>query len=82
MNEEVKEWKTYLSWIKTAVRRSWAAIRDGQISTLLIGLLLFAYGINMFKWFGSMIILTAILTLALNVPFIEEMLETVYKNKK
>ena len=82
MNEEVKEWKTYLSWIKTAVKRSWAAIRDGQISTLLIGLLLFAYGINMFKWFGSMIILTAILTLALNVPFIEEMLETVYKNKK
>ena len=82
MNEEVKDGKTYLSAVKTASKRSWAAIRDGQISTLLIGLLLFAYGINMFKGFGSMIILTAILTLLLNVPFIEEMLEIIYKNKK
>ena len=82
MNEEVKEGKTYLSAIKSARKRSWSAIRDGQISTLLIGLLLFAYGINMFKWFGSMIILTALLTLFINVPFIEEMLETVYRGKK
>ena len=82
MNEEVKEGKTYLSSIKAATKRSWSAIRDGQISTLLIWLLLFAYWINMFKWFGSMIILTALLTLLINVPFIEDMLEVVYKNKK
>jgi hypothetical protein len=44
--------------------------------------LLFAYGINMFKWFGSMIVLTALLTLCVNVPFIEEMLETVYRGRK
>jgi hypothetical protein len=49
---------------------------------LLIWLLLFAYWINMFKWFGSMIILTALLTLLINVPFIEDMLEVVYRNKK
>nr|MBR6100132.1 hypothetical protein [bacterium] len=36
MNEEVKEGKTYLSSIKAATKRSWSAIRDGQISTLLI----------------------------------------------
>ena len=82
MNEEVNEWKTYLASIKSARKRSWSAIRDGQISTLLIWLLLFAYGINMFKWFGSMIILTALMTMFINVPFIEEMLETVYRGKK
>jgi preprotein translocase subunit SecD len=82
MNEEVNEWKTYLASIKSARKRSWSAIRDGQISTLLIWLLLFAYGINMFKWFGSMIILTALMTIFINVPFIEEMLETVYRGKK
>ena len=82
MNEEVKEGKTYLSAIKSARKRSWSAIRDGQISTLLIWILLFAYGINMFKWFGSMIVLTALLTLCVNVPFIEEMLETVYRGRK
>lgn len=36
MNEEVKNNKSYLSAIETASKRSWAAIRDGQISTLLI----------------------------------------------
>jgi preprotein translocase subunit SecD len=36
MNEEVKEGKTYLSAIKSARKRSWSAIRDGQISTLLL----------------------------------------------
>jgi preprotein translocase subunit SecD len=36
MNEEVNEGKTYLSAIKSARKRSWSAIRDGQISTLLI----------------------------------------------
>lgn len=82
MNEEVKNNKSYLSGIETASKRSWAAIRDGQISTLLIWVLLFAYGINIFKGFGSMIILTAILTLVLNVPFIKEALLVMYNKKK
>lgn len=82
MNEEVKNNKSYLSAIETASKRSWTAIRDGQISTLLIWVLLFAYGINIFKGFGSMIILTAILTLVLNVPFIKEALLVMYNKKK
>ena len=82
MNEEVKNNKSYLSAVETASKRSWAAIRDGQISTLLIWVLLFAYGINIFKGFGSMIILTAILTLVLNVPFIKETLLVIYNKKK
>ena len=82
MNEEVKNNKSYLSAIETASKRSWAAIRDGQISTLLIWVLLFAYGINIFKGFGSMIILTAILTLVLNVPFIKEAIFVMYNKKK
>ena len=36
MKEEVKNNKSYLSAIETASKRSWTAIRDGQISTLLI----------------------------------------------
>lgn len=82
MNEEVKNNKSYASAIETANKRSRSAIRDGQISTLLIWVLLFAYGINIFKGFGSMIILTAILTLVLNVPFIKEVLLVIYKGKK
>lgn len=36
MNEEVKEGKSYASAIQTAIKRSWSAIKDSQISTLLI----------------------------------------------
>jgi len=36
----------------------------------------------MFKGFGYMIVLTAILTLALNVPFIKEALHLVYGARK
>lgn len=81
MNEEIQEGKSLSSAINAAEHRSRSAIRDGQISTLLIGVLLFAFGINMFKGFGYMIVLTAILTLALNVPFIQSALHLVYKTK-
>ena len=82
MNEEVQEGKSLTSAINAAENRSRSAIRDGQISTLLIWVLLFAFGINMFKGFGYMIVLTAILTLALNVPFIKETLHLIYGAKK
>lgn len=82
MNEEVQAGKTKKSAINIADRRSWSAIRDGQISTLLIGVLLFAYGINIFKGFGSMIVLTALLTLTLNVNFIIEALKIAYYDEK
>ena len=82
MNEEVQEGKSLTSAINAAENRSRSAIRDGQISTLLIWVLLFAFGINMFKGFGYMIVLTAILTLALNVPFIKETLHLIYRAKK
>lgn len=81
MNEEIKKGKNVKTAINIADQKSWSAIRDGQISTLLIGLLLFTYGINMFKGFGSMIILTALLTLILNVNFIIEALKSIYKNE-
>lgn len=82
MNEEVQEGKSFTSAINAAEHRSRSAIRDGQISTLLIWVLLFAFGINMFKGFGYMIVLTAILTLGLNVPFIKESLHLIYGSKK
>lgn len=81
MNEEIKNGKPVKTAINIADKKSRSAIRDGQISTLLIGVLLFAYGINMFKGFGSMIVLTALLTLILNVNFIIEALKTIYKNQ-
>jgi len=82
IREELKEWKTMKSAIETGYTRSLPAIRDGNVSTLLIAFLLFAMGINMFKWFGSMMILNIILILFLNVPLTKELLSLVFHNKK
>ena len=49
LREELKEGKNINSAINTAKDRSRTAIRDGQLSTGLIALILFTMGTNMFK---------------------------------
>jgi protein-export membrane protein SecD len=74
MKEEKAEGKNNDTAIKIAYERSRMAIKDGQLSTGLIGLLLFLMGINIFKGFGSMLVVGVILTLLVNVPLIKELL--------
>ncbi len=81
MKEEEAKWKTKDSAIETAYERSRPAIRDGNISTGLIALLLFMLGSNMFKGFGTMLMVTVLLTLLLNVPLTRMLLKRVYKFK-
>jgi preprotein translocase subunit SecD len=68
--------------IDNAKARSRSAIRDGQISAWLIGFVLFSMGTNVFKWFGSMLIVTILLTLFFNVPLTKILLHTFYNTKK
>ncbi|MDR2540941.1 MAG: SecD/SecF family protein translocase subunit [Candidatus Peribacteria bacterium] len=82
MKEEKSEGKNDDSAIKIAYERSRAAIKDAQLSTGLIGLLLFMMGINMFKGFGSMLVVGVVLTLLINVPLIKELLFIFYPSKK
>ena len=79
--EEEERWRTKYSSIDVAYERSWPAIRDGNISTWIIALLLFMLGSNMFKGFGFMLMITVIITLLVNVPLTKMLLKVVYKNK-
>lgn len=79
--EEEDNWRTKSSSIDVACERSWPAIRDGNISTWIIALLLFMLWSNMFKWFGFMLMLTLAITLLVNVPLTKMLLKVVYKNK-
>ena len=81
MNEEKAAWKSDGEAINVAYDRSWNAIRDGQISTAMIGLLLMLMWINMFKWFGTMLVVAVLLTLLINVPVIKELLHIFYRKK-
>ena len=80
--KEEKENKTDEEAINVAYDRSRnAAIRDGQISTWMIGLLLMLMWINMFKWFGTMLVVWVLLTLLINAPVIKELLHIFYRKK-
>ncbi|MCX6825597.1 MAG: protein translocase subunit SecD [candidate division SR1 bacterium] len=81
LREELKEGKSISGAIDTAKDRSRSAIRDGQISTGLIAFVLFSMGTNMFKGFGSMMIITMLLTLLFNVPLTKILLHAFYDKK-
>lgn len=79
--EELKSGKTMQSAIEIGHERSWAPIRDGNISTGLIAFLLFTMGINIFKGFGAMMLVNMIMILVIMVPLIKELLTYAYAKK-
>ena len=82
MKEEIKNWRSNQSAIDVAYDRSRPAIRDGNISTILIAILLWAIWSNMFKWFWFMLVITTLMTLFINVPITKILLKLFYKNEK
>ncbi|MEF2175876.1 MAG: protein translocase subunit SecD [Candidatus Absconditabacteria bacterium] len=81
MKEELKLGKSYQSAILDGYERSWPAIRDGNFTTFFIGLLLLVIGTNLFKGFGTMLIVNILLTLIVIVPATKAYLQLFYKNK-
>ena len=82
MKEEIKNGKSNQWAIDTAYDRSRPAIRDWNISTWLIALLLRWLWTNMFKWFWAMLVITTLMTLLINVPITKILLKLFYKNEK
>ena len=82
MKEELKNGRSNQSAIDVAYDRSRPAIRDWNISTWLIAILLWWLWTNMFKWFWVMLVVTTIMTLIINVPITKILLKLFYKNEK
>ena len=82
MKEEQNNGRSMSSAIDVAYDRSRFAIKDWNISTGLIALLLFMLGSNMFKWFGTMLLVTIMLTLFVNVPLTKILLHAFYDNEQ
>lgn len=57
MREELKTGKTYLNSIEEGSRRAWPAIRDGNFTTILVGLILFGLGTSFVKGFALTLII-------------------------
>ena len=81
LKEELARGRSLTGAIQEAHHRSTPAIRDGNVSIALIGLLLFFLGINVFKGFGTMMIINFILTFVVVLPVIKEILLYRYQGK-
>jgi len=74
VEEEQAAGKSILQSVIDWYERSWSAIRDWNITTWMIALLLFFIGTNVFKWFGTMMIVNILLTLFILVPMTKYLL--------
>lgn len=57
MREELKQGKGYLSALQDGTKRAWPAIRDGNFTTILVGLILFIFGTSFVKGFAFTLII-------------------------
>jgi len=57
MREELKQGKSYLASIDQGFHRAWPAVRDGNFTTILVGLILFGFGTSFVKGFALTLIL-------------------------
>jgi preprotein translocase subunit SecD len=59
LEEELKEGKNFAAAVEEGFRRAWPSIRDGNITTLLVAVILF--------WFGSSFVQGFALSLSIGI---------------
>ncbi len=57
MREELKKGKSYSASLEDGLKRAWPAIRDGNFTTILVGLILFGLGTSFVKGFAFTLII-------------------------
>lgn len=57
MKEELKTGKSYLLSIEDGLKRAWPSIRDGNLTTILVGLILFGFGTSFVKGFAFTLVI-------------------------
>ncbi len=81
IREELKTWKVFWLAVVDWLKRSWNAIRDGNLTTFAIAFLLFSLGMNVFKGFGFMMMLSIFMVLTIIVPLTKELLLKFWESK-
>jgi len=57
MREELKKGKSHSASLEDGLKRAWPAIRDGNFTTILVGLILFGFGTSFVKGFAFTLII-------------------------
>lgn len=78
LREELHDKISISQAIGLASERSSSAIWDGNMTTMFIALLLWALGVNIFKGYGSMMVINQLVTIFLVVPLTKDLLYSFY----
>lgn len=81
LREELQEKISIQTAIGLASERSSSAIWDGNMTTMFIAILLWALWVNIFKGYGSMMVINQLVTIFLVVPLTKDLLYTLYATK-
>jgi len=81
VQEELKWGSSFITALEKWYENSISAIRDGNLTTGLIAFLLFMIWTNIFKWFGTMMIVNIFIVLVIMVPAIPGLLALIVKKK-
>ncbi|MCK4473970.1 protein translocase subunit SecD [Candidatus Parcubacteria bacterium] len=63
MREEMKEGKGFIQSVEQGFERAWSSIRDGNLTTLLVALILFAFGTSFIKGFALVLSLGILISM-------------------
>lgn len=75
LQEELKTGKSWSAAVDTAYDRSRLAIRDGNVTNIIVYVVLFGMGMSIFKGFGFTGLITGLLILLINVPLTKVLLK-------
>ncbi len=81
MREELKEEKSFAIALEESFRRSWPSIRDGNLTTLIVALILFSLGTSFIKGF-ALTLSIGILVSMFSAIFITRTLLRLFVNTK
>jgi SecD/SecF fusion protein len=74
IKEELEKWSSISTAITNGYESSISAIRDGNMTTGLVALLLFIVWTSIFKWFGTMMMINIFIILVVMLPMIPGLL--------
>ncbi len=81
VREELQSGSSFITALEKWYENSISAIRDGNLTTGLIAFLLFMIWTNIFKWFGTMMIINIFIVLVIMVPAIPGLVALIVKKK-
>jgi len=63
MREEMKQGRGFIQSVEQGFERAWSSIRDGNLTTLLVALILFAFGTSFIKGFALVLSLGILISM-------------------